>query len=90
MIDESGVFSGGERRFLRIAASIADADQPIALGDNIAGLGHAHVALVLSAIAHAAGFHEPYKVPEFDDASGSPRWVERAALYPWPTDNATD
>lgn len=60
-----GGMSGGEQRYLRIAASLA-ADEPIILGDELAGLDHQHTALVLAAVAHAAGFGEQTRTVEFD------------------------
>ena len=89
-----GAYSGGEQRFLRIAASIANSDVTISIGDNISGLGHAHVALVLAAIAHAAGYNEPIRVPDFDHTDDKRRrqlqrqppdaMDRKARLYPWP------
>lgn len=54
ILDLIGALSGGERRFLRIAASLAG-DEPIVLGDEVAGLDHKHANLVLAGIAAAAG-----------------------------------
>lgn len=63
--------SGGEGRFLRIAASIG-ADVPVILGDEIPGLDRRNLALVLSALAHANGAHETGR--SFD-ADGRPQII---------------
>lgn len=82
--DLIGAYSGGEQRILRIAASLAESDVRISLGDNLAGLEHWHVRLALAACAHAAGYGEVIRVPEFDEATGVPTWVEKAGLAVWP------
>lgn len=46
--------SGGERRILQLSASLADGI-PVSLRDTISGLDDRNVALVVSAIQHAAG-----------------------------------
>ena len=46
--------SGGERRILLLAASLA-ADTPVSLGDTITGLDDANISRLLTAIRHAAG-----------------------------------
>jgi hypothetical protein len=46
--------SGGERRILRLAASLAD-DIPVSLGDTITGLDEHNVRCLLTAIRHASG-----------------------------------
>lgn len=79
--DLSGAMSGGQQRFLRIAASLA-VDEPIVLGDEVTGLDRKHVHLVLAAIAHSAGMTEPGSAFEFDE-DGTPHRVETAALYSW-------
>lgn len=56
--DESGTFSGGERRFLRIAISLGSPDHPVDLSNNIAGLDRELLELVLAGVAHAAGSHD--------------------------------
>ncbi len=53
--EESGVFSGGERRFLNIAASMGSPDHPVDLSNNLSGLDDDLLLLVLAATAHAAG-----------------------------------
>ncbi|NKX55921.1 hypothetical protein [Arthrobacter mobilis] len=64
-----GGSSGGERRFLMLAASLAD-NVPVVLSDTIPGMDRENLDLVLAAIAHAGGSHE------HSDKLGS--------LYPWP------
>ncbi len=48
--------SGGERRILRIAASVADGI-PVDLRDALTGLDTTNTTLVTQAITHAAGHH---------------------------------
>lgn len=49
--------SGGERRMLQVAASIAGA-VPVDLSDALPGLDRAGIALVATAVLHAAGHGE--------------------------------
>lgn len=77
-----GALSGGEQRVLRIAASLG-ADSPIILGDEITGLDRNTTALVLAAIAHAAGVHVAGRGIE-ENETGIPRLVDVAPLYTWP------
>ena len=58
----SGMLSGGERRFLLLAASIAEGVE-VKVGDVISGLDVGNVRLVLAAIAHGAGMKELYPYP---------------------------
>lgn len=53
--NEMGVFSGGERRFLSIAISMASPHHPVDLSNNLTGLDDDLLLLVLAATAHAAG-----------------------------------
>jgi hypothetical protein len=80
--DATGGMSGGETRFLRIAASIG-ADTPVILGDEIVGIDRSRVQLVLAAIAHAAGMAGGGRTIE-EGADGRPRFVDVDALYSWP------
>ncbi|MGW8483580.1 hypothetical protein ACWGJP_10600 [Microbacterium sp. NPDC055903] len=50
---EGGYLSGGERRLLAIASSLASSDHPVDLGDAITGLDPATLQLVLEVLAHA-------------------------------------
>ena len=56
--DNYGALSGGETRLLRIAASLLDGP-PDDLCRNLPGLDREHLQLVLDAIAHAGGIHQP-------------------------------
>jgi hypothetical protein len=49
--------SGGERRFLAIAASLA-AGHPASLRTSIPGLDDRNISLITTAIRHAAGSHQ--------------------------------
>jgi hypothetical protein len=64
--------SGGEKRILRLAASIAG-DIPVRLGDAITGIDQRNVGLLVKAILHASGQRQfpgyPYAVP----GQGTPR-----------------
>lgn len=91
--DYAGHLSGGQRRALDIAASIASDRHPVRLGDAASGLDREHIRLVLAAVAHAAGSHEHSEVVWVDDpaADGGTRpggFQKLASLYPWP-DTAT-
>jgi hypothetical protein len=55
--------SGGERRMLLLAASIAGGT-PVNLYDTLPGIDRRNASLVVSAVAHAAGLPDPY--PETD------------------------
>jgi hypothetical protein len=46
--------SGGERRILQLAASLADG-VPVSLRDTVTGLDHDNTARLLGAIRHATG-----------------------------------
>jgi hypothetical protein len=77
-----GAMSGGQQRFLRIAASLGG-DVPVILADELTGIDRDHVELVLAAVAHTAGAHEPGSTIRLDDA-GTPTVVRTEALYEWP------
>lgn len=76
--DSIGVLSGGERRILRVVASLAGGC-PTNLYEDVAGLDRGSLDLVLAAIAHAGGSHE-------DRATGSPTELA-GSLHPWPQEN---
>lgn len=88
--DEIGTLSGGERRLLCLAASLAR-DVPVQLGDALSSLDRDHAALAVAAVSHATGSHEHREyVGHREDAStpltvhpDSPR-LDLGALYPWP------
>jgi hypothetical protein len=46
--------SGGERRMLRLAASLAD-QAPVSLGEAITGIDDRNVGLLVKAVLHASG-----------------------------------
>lgn len=50
--------SGGERRMLLLAASIAGG-VPVSLSDTLTGIDHRNASLIVSAVAHAAGLPDP-------------------------------
>jgi hypothetical protein len=51
--------SGGEKRMLRLAASLADqAQAPVSLGEAITGIDERNVGLLIRAIRHASGQHQ--------------------------------
>ena len=52
--------SGGERRMLLLAASIAGGT-PVSLNDTLPGIDRRNASLVVSAVAHAAGLPDPYQ-----------------------------
>lgn len=52
---EGGHLSGGERRVLAIASSLASADHPVDLGDAITGMDPDALGIVLEALGHAGG-----------------------------------
>lgn len=53
--DGAGYLSGGERRVLRIAASLADDDHQVSLSEVVPGLDAPSLDLVVAAVAHAGG-----------------------------------
>lgn len=76
-----GALSGGEQRYLRIAASIGGGE-PVDLNENLS-LDRDLLDLVLAAIAHAAGSHED-TVISYDTRGGAARFDHPDTLYPWP------
>ena len=54
--------SGGERRMLRLAASLAD-QAPVSLGDSVTGIDDRNVALLVKAIRHASGQRQFHLAP---------------------------
>lgn len=70
---EGGYLSGGERRVLAVATSLADDGQPVDLGDAITGIDHDALGHVLSALAHTGGL-EP-------DPSPGPAGRRRSAIH---------
>lgn len=79
--DLIGGVSGGERRFLMIAASIGGTTT-VALSDVLPGLDRSIMDLVLAASAHAAGTHQGAVMTETPD--GRVSFDQPGSLYPWP------
>ena len=52
--------SGGERRMLLLAASIAGGT-PVSLNEALPGIDRRNASLVVRAVAHAAGLPDPYQ-----------------------------
>ena len=52
--------SGGERRMLLLAASIAGGT-PVSLNDALPGIDRRNASLVIRAVAHAAGLPDPHQ-----------------------------
>lgn len=82
LVYESGAWSGGEQRVVRLAASLMGTDERVNLSDDVTGLDRETAVLVLAAIAHANGSHEHGDI-EFDEG-GRGRPVRLGSLYPWP------
>lgn len=77
---EIGVMSGGEQRLARIASSLGQG-VPVDLREDVAGLDLDHARLVMTALAHAAGFTESGKTIAVVD--GVPTVVPYEALAQW-------
>jgi hypothetical protein len=73
--------SGGERRFLLIAASLG-AGVPVDLSDALSTLDRGSVSLVLAAIAHTAGTHTGTQL--IPGAEDGPTFIQPGTLYAWP------
>ncbi|MBX3196449.1 MAG: hypothetical protein KF727_15295 [Microbacteriaceae bacterium] len=85
LLEHTGGWSGGERRIVRIAASLLG-DHPVSLYEDLPGLDRRGLLLVLAAIAHASGSHEHSDVVLDDD--GRPRGFRRLdSAYPWPAED---
>lgn len=82
LLEESGVLSGGERRIIRLAASLLTGIL-VDLNYSVTGLDRTRTQLVLAAISHATGTHDGY---DFDiDADGALTRTPCTPIYPWPT-----
>jgi hypothetical protein len=81
--EDVGVLSGGERRFLLLAASLAE-NVPVVLGDVVPGLDRGNLDLVLAAIAHAGGSHQHSDISTNEDGSMTLNPGYLASLHPWP------
>jgi hypothetical protein len=61
--------SGGERRMLLLAASIA-AGTPVDLNDALPGIDRRNASLTVRAVAHAAGLPDPYQETDIRRQNG--------------------
>ena len=77
----TGVYSGGERRVLAIAAALGTRTH-VDLAENITGLDRTHAQLVLAALAHAMGSHHHDTIRR--DPTGAVHIIELGSLCPWP------
>lgn len=81
LLDHSGVWSGGEKRVVRIAASLLGGP-PVDLSEALPGLDRRMMSEVLAALAHANGSHEHSEMTF--DADGVPKGFQRLpSLHPW-------
>jgi hypothetical protein len=77
----SGALSGGEQRFLKIAAALDGGEVTVNLGRALAGLDRRHVHLILAAVAHAAGTHQHDRLTRRPDGTVA---VDRpGSMYGW-------
>jgi hypothetical protein len=76
-----GALSGGEQRFLQIAAALDGGETSVNLGRCLAGLDRHHVHLVLAAVAHASGTHEHQEIRFRPD--GTVTFARPGAIYRW-------
>lgn len=79
-VDRAGFLSGGERRLLDIALSLATDNRPVSLNDALPGLDRRALSLVLAAVAHAGGSHEQSVLVDVEPLA----FDQPGALYPWP------
>ena len=79
--------SGGEQRFLRIAASIGSTDATVNLGDCLTGLDRPRLQLVLAAVAYAAGSHEDHEVTR--RPNGTLALTSPGPAHPWTASAST-
>ncbi|GAB2713744.1 ATP-binding cassette domain-containing protein [Arthrobacter bambusae] len=80
-----GALSGGERRFLLLAASFGGGE-PVILSDVLSGLDRDNLELVLAAVSHAGGSHE-HSGMTFDETGTPKAFTHLTTLYPWPKGN---
>lgn len=76
-----GALSGGEQRFLQIAAALADGQTTVDLGNAVAGLDRTHLHLVLAGVAHAAGTHQHQELTFWPD--GTVTFTRPGPIYRW-------
>ena len=82
--DNIGGASGGERRFLTIAAAIGSSEVTVNLSDALPGLDRFYMGLVLAAVAHASGTHEGSSPVFSDDGERIVAFERHTTLYAWP------
>lgn len=85
LLAHTAAWSGGEQRLIRIAASLLGGE-PANLAEDIPALDRHSTALVLAAIAHAAGFHEDATVTT-NNAGQPTGFTPAGSLYPWPEES---
>ena len=78
---QTGALSGGEQRFLQIAAALSDGDTMVNLGRALAGQDRQRAHLVLAAVAHAAGTHQHQELSFRPD--GSVSFGRPGSMYRW-------
>lgn len=84
--ETTGVYSGGERRVLAIAAALGSRT-PLDLAENITGLDRTHAQLVLAALAHAMGTHHHNEIRRHP-TTGAIDLIELDSLHSWPPEQA--
>lgn len=77
-----GVYSGGERRLLALAAAIGGSRR-VNLNETLSGLDRTAVTLVLAAVAHAAGSHQHSDL-RIGPTTRFAHLVDLGGLFPWP------
>ena len=82
--ETTGVYSGGEQRMLTLAASLGGSRR-ISLGEALPGLDRSVTALVLAAVAHAAGSHQ-HSDMRVDPRTGGVHFAALNTQFPWPDD----
>lgn len=80
-----GALSGGEGRFLMLAASVA-VDVPVSLGEILAHLDRALLEIAMAAFSHASGSHQDCGDRFSDDGLSIVRGERPGPLYPWPAE----
>lgn len=78
---QTSALSGGEQRFLQIAAALSDGDTTVNLGRALTGLDRQHVHLVLAAVAHTAGTHQQQEIKVRPD--GTLGFTRPGSMYRW-------
>lgn len=87
--DHVGTLSSGERAYLLLAASIGSEQVKVNLSHEISRLDREQLALVLAALAHAAGSHQHSGVTFDLDGTPIGFTIKLPSLYPWPEPSET-